>query len=524
MALAPSNTASYQHLRNNTNSKWWRDAGLRKTNLIVCCYMIAQATGGYDKSLINGLQSIPQWKAKLGNPDASSLGLITASLSLGVIAGSAPFGWLADYYGRRITMFLGSLIMFVGAVLQAAAHGRNEFIAGRVLIGFGVAGSLCSGPLLVSEISHPRQRATMCSFYNTTWYIGSIVVAWLTFGTSFMSGSDWAWRIPCIGQAVPAFLLLCVVYWLPESPRWLVRHNRADEALALLAKLHANGDVNDELVQFEFAEIVEALKAEDSIVSKGYISDWLELVRTPGNRYRMFLITFMIIGIDWCGTSIISYYLSPILSLVGITSASQQTGINGGLQIWNYITSVTGAMLAERLGRRKLWLISFGGMLLVNIPFGACSALFAEKNNIAAGRAVIALIFLYSGAYNLGCNPLPYTYTVEMLPYGIRSKGLSWEVAWDAANGVAGQYANPSALASLQWKYYFIYTAFLVVIVGVVYFTFVETKGLTLEEVSVVFGDAPEKVEELRHEDAHQVQDKDKESAESVSKVATAED
>lgn len=167
MALAPSNTASYQHLRNNTNSKWWRDAGLRKTNLIVCCYMIAQATGGYgmspasirgshaklvgdlDKSLINGLQSIPQWKAskclmplvdcsllnklyatkELGNPDASSLGLITASLSLGVIAGSAPFGWLADYYGRRITMFLGSLIMFVGAVLQAAAHGRNEFIA-----------------------------------------------------------------------------------------------------------------------------------------------------------------------------------------------------------------------------------------------------------------------------------------------------------------------------------------------------------------------------------------------------------
>lgn len=277
--------------------------------------------------------------------------------------------------------------------------------------------------------------------------------------------------------------------WLPESPRYLVKKNRSDEALAILARYHANGDESDHLVQFELQEIKQTLDAEAMYETKGWIKPWLDLVSTGPNRYRMFIITVMVIGIDWCGTSITSYYLSTILSSVGITSATQQTGINGGLQIFNWLTSVTGAMLVERLGRRALWLTSFGGMLAVNIPFGACSALYTKRGDLAAGRAVVALVFLYNGFYNIGCNPLPYAYAVEILPYNIRAKGLAFEVAFDASQGVLGQWTNPIAMESLEWKFYFVYTAFLVLIVLVVYFTFPETKGLTLEEIKEVFGD-----------------------------------
>ncbi|KAE8542219.1 hypothetical protein D1P53_001705 [Cryptococcus gattii VGV] len=504
--MAPGHSVSskfaFAEYQNNVHPQWWKDPGMRRGNFVILLYMVAQATGGYDKSLINNLQSIPTWQAVVGHPTGSALGVVTAMLSIGVIVGSPFFGWLSDWRGRKITMFIGSCIMLVGAILQAAATNRDFFIGGRFLIGFGVAGTLCSGPLLASEIAHPRQRSVVASFYNTFWYVGSIICAWLSFGTAYLS-NDWAWRIPCIGQAVPALILVCIGMWLPESPRYLVKKNRSDEALAILARYHANGDESDPLVQFELQEIKQTLDAEAMYETKGWIKPWLDLVSTGPNRYRMFIITVMVIGIDWCGTSITSYYLSTILSSVGITSATQQTGINGGLQIFNWLTSVTGAMLVERLGRRALWLTSFGGMLAVNIPFGACSALYAKRRDLAAGRAVVALVFLYNGFYNIGCNPLPYAYAVEILPYNIRAKGLAFEVAFDASQGVLGQWTNPIAMEALEWKFYFVYTAFraaqtdhpgrlaisLVLIVLVVYFTFPETKGLTLEEIKEVFGD-----------------------------------
>ncbi|WWC59833.1 uncharacterized protein I303_102395 [Kwoniella dejecticola CBS 10117] len=452
--------------------------------------MVAQATSGYDKSLINNLQSIEKWQEVTNHPKGSALGIVTAMLSIGVIVGAPIFGRLSDWKGRKLTMFVGALIMLIGAVLQAAATNRGFFIGGRFLIGLGCAGTLCSGPLIVSELAHPRQRSIVASFYNTFWYVGSIICAWLSFGTAFIADSHWAWRIPCIGQAIPALVLVCVCWWLPESPRWLVKNGRADEALEILSRYHANGNHNDPLVQFEFEEIKQTLAVEAMYEKRGWIKPWLELVATGPNRYRMFIIFIMIIGIDWCGTSITSYYLSTILSSVGITAGTKQTGINGGLQIFNWLTSVTGAMLVERLGRRFLWLASFGGMLAVNIPFGACSAIYAKYNNLKAGRAVIALVFLYQGFYNIGCNPLPYTYAVEILPYNIRAKGLAFEIAWDHSQGVLGQWTNPIALDALQWKFYFVYTAFLVMIVLVVFFSFPETKGLTLEEIQEVFGDA----------------------------------
>ncbi|GAA6011711.1 hypothetical protein JCM10207_004219 [Rhodosporidiobolus poonsookiae] len=495
LSRAPVVTAWSALSNNVAPGMWWNDAGLRRCNWILACYVFIQATGGYDKSLLNNLQSMPKWQELVDHPSSSALGLITCSMSLGTIATAPFFGWMADKYGRRLTMFAGSALMLVGAILQAAANGRDMFIAGRVIIGAGVSGSLNSGPLLVAEISHPRQRATYSAFYNTLWYVGSTVCAWLSFGTSWMDTSSFSWRIPAIGQAIPAAFTVIAVYWLPESPRWLVKNGRAEEAHQMLAKFHANGKMDDELVMYEMATIREALAVEEANPSKGLLGDWAELFSTKGNRYRMFVMTWFVLGIDWCGTAITSYYLTKILNSVGVTSATEQC-----VAVWNIITAMSGAMMAESLGRRKLWLVSFVGMLLVNVPFGVCSALFAKNGNLAAGKAVIAFSYLYQGTYNLGCNPLPYLYAPELWPLRLRSKAMSYEVALDATMGVLGQYTTPIALDSLQWRMYFVYTAFLVVWIVGIYFTFPETKGCTLEEIAVIFGDGAENVEALRIE------------------------
>lgn len=133
--------------------------------------------------------------------------------------------------------------------------------------------------------------------------------------------------------------------WLPESPRYLgrlifyrmcglnanagitVKKNRSDEALAILARYHANGDESDPLVQFELQEIKQTLDAEVMYETKGWIKPWFDLVSTGPNRYRMFIITVMVIGIDWCGTSITSYYVRISFSPLDHNAYNAETGL-----------------------------------------------------------------------------------------------------------------------------------------------------------------------------------------------------
>jgi hypothetical protein len=107
---------------------------------------------------------------------------------------------------------------------------------------------------------------------------------------------------------------------------------------------------------------------------------------------------------QWCGNGVISYYLVTILQSVGVKNAAQQTGFNGGLQVWNWILSVCGALATERLGRRFLWLASAGGMFISYVVITACSAAYSDLGISAAGPAVLAFIFMFNGAYGIGVS------------------------------------------------------------------------------------------------------------------------
>lgn len=117
------------------------------------------------------------------------------------------------------------------------------------------------------------------------------------------------------------------MYGLNANVGITVKKNRSDEALAILARYHANGDESDHLVQFELQEIKQTLDAEAMYETKGWIKPWLDLVSTGPNRYRMFIITVMVIGIDWCGTSITSYYVRISFPPLDHIAYSAETGL-----------------------------------------------------------------------------------------------------------------------------------------------------------------------------------------------------
>lgn len=127
---------------------------------------------------------------------------------------------------------------------------------------------------------------------------------------------------------------------VPESPRWQLRHGQEDRALRTLAQLHANGDESDELVQYELAEMRESLAKDDGLASVSY----LEFFKTRGNRRRLLVTCVVAAGAQLGGNTLVSYYLAPILRLIGITDPPQQAGINAGLV--SFCPNVTTCSLA----------------------------------------------------------------------------------------------------------------------------------------------------------------------------------
>ena len=145
------------------------------------------------------------------HPSSSILGLITASMSIGSMVAIPFVPYTADILGRRTGVVIGCIIMIVGVALISMGFHVAMFIVGRFVLGFGIAIAHGSAPLLIAELVHPQHRAVYSTVYNTLWYLGSLVGSWVAFGTSKLEG-DWAWRVPCLLQAIPSLVQIVFIW------------------------------------------------------------------------------------------------------------------------------------------------------------------------------------------------------------------------------------------------------------------------------------------------------------------------
>lgn len=177
--------------------------------------------------------------------------------------------------------------MCLGVGLQTGAANFGMFVASRLLIGFGDCIVLGSAPLLITELAPPQDRAVLVTLSGASYHSGAFIASWVTYATLKIP-SDWSWRLPSLLQCTFSIIISIAIFFTPESPRWLISKDRSEEALNIIAKYHsANGDRDDKLVQLEYNEIVAAIKMEQEAKRTG----WLDLVKTPGNRKIMGIIT-----------------------------------------------------------------------------------------------------------------------------------------------------------------------------------------------------------------------------------------
>ncbi|KAL1980821.1 hypothetical protein VTN96DRAFT_3516 [Rasamsonia emersonii] len=483
---APSESKGTFTLGNQTFPKvtWWREPGLRTLYALLVIPLITSMVNGYDGSMMNALQTSEQWQNYFGHPRGSLLAFYNLSFALGQLIAVIPFPFpatIADKLGRRSGVVIGSIIAIIGVAIQSASINFGMFVGARFIIGFGVMIDHGSAPLMVTELAHTQHRARLTAIYNSTWYFGSIVAAWVTFGTININ-SDWAWRIPSLLQAFPAVIQIALIWLLPESPRFLIANDRHEEALSILKKYHGNGEMTD-YVQASFVEIKETLALEKEFASR---ISWMDLISTPGNRKRTLICYLQGFFSQWCGNGLVSYYLVPVLETIGITSSSEQAGLNGGLQIWNFIVAMWASFNIDRFGRRPMVLGSTGSMIVFFAIWTALSARYNITGNAGDAKGVIVMIFLFYTAFNCGWQGLVIAYPIEILPYEIRAKGLS-VTFFGVSSSLLNQYINPVGVENAGWKFYIFYDVFLTVIFVVVYFLWVETKNTPLEEIAKYF-------------------------------------
>ncbi|KAL6249767.1 hypothetical protein RBB50_003622 [Rhinocladiella similis] len=482
---------------------WYKDAGLRKLYALVIALFFASATTGYDGSMLNGLQILDVWQDYFDHPRGSILGLFGSIYSIGSLAGLPFAPYLSDNFGRRIAIMAGCVFLFIGVAIQSASQNFSMFIAGRFFVGFG--NSMCSNsaPLLLTELAHPQHRGRITTVYNQLWDIGSIAATWITFGT-FTIKNNWSWRIPSIFQAFPTLIVFIAIWVIPESPRWLISKDRHAEALTTLAKYHSNGDETDLTVQFEFREIRETLYLE---LHAKKASTYVDFIRTKGNRYRLLLVIALGLFSQWSGNGLTSYYFSLVMNSIGITDKQEQFKINGCKTIVSLVVGLIAAAVVDKVGRRPLFFSATLGMFVSFVLWTVCSALYDLHDNLAAGKTVIFFIFLHGAFYNIAWSGLLVGYTVEIMPYKLRAKGLMLMNFFVQAALVFNQYINPIGLAHLQprWRFYSIYCGWLFFELVFVVIFFVETRGVTLEEVAKIFDGEDA---EVAHIDLQAVQEK----------------
>ncbi|EMC95461.1 hypothetical protein BAUCODRAFT_542108 [Baudoinia panamericana UAMH 10762] len=462
---------------------WYQYPHLRMLYGWLSVVLMVQATNGFDGSLMNGLQTLTYWQSYFGHPTGAQLGVFNGTQGLGSVFAVFFLWWLVEKIGRKLTIIAGAFIIVLGVFIQSFATNLAMFASARAIIGMGLSFEYTAAPMLVTELAHPTHRAQLSTLLNTLYYFGATLAAWVTLGTLTIQ-SDWSWRSVSLLQMFPSIISILFTWFVPESPRWLVKKGKVEKARDIILKYHCGGDESDPLLALEMHEIESTLAFERE--NSG--GSWLELFKTRGNRWRTWVVCSCSFLTQATGTTLIGYYLVVVLSGIGITNPRTQSIINGCLTMWNMGWAFWGAYVIDKFGRRKMMLSSLTGQLLLGfLPWTICNAIYTMRGTSGAGYAVIAFIFIGSAFYSTTWNGILTGYTVECMSYDVRSKLIVSQNFLVQASITGFNYLNPVALQNIGWKYYVVIDVIIVVAWVVVYFTYPETSKITLEEVSTIF-------------------------------------
>ncbi|KAA8646561.1 hypothetical protein EYZ11_010964 [Aspergillus tanneri] len=522
---------SFQHVQRVKKSMWESIFANPKVLMIAFFASFGGFEYGYQQGVLG--QSLVMTRFKENFPSvvdsSAATGWLTSILQLGGIVGSLAAGILGEIYSRKYTMFFACCWVILGSYLYVGASAGQPSLlyAGRFFTGLGVGLFSGVGPLYNAELAAPEMRGLLVSFYQFATILGIMISFWVGYGSNYIGGpgasqSDLAWRLPSIVQGIPAVALACGIWFMPFSPRWLVKQGRDEKALATLAWMRKLPQDHD-LVQVEFLEIkAEALfearafakatpwlaERENKSVFMSQIAQYANCLRTMDNIKRVATAWLIMFFQQWSGVDAIIYYASNVfvsLGLTGGTVALLATGVTGVVFI---ISTVPGMLVIDKVGRKPMLIVGSVVMFVSMVIVGVIVAKFRHDwpSHVAAGWTAVALIWVYIAGFGATWGPCSWTLVSEIFPLSIRAKGASIGASSNWINNFAIAFFVPPMLNAWAWGTYIFFAVFLLVGICWVYFFLPETKNVTLEEMDKVFkSNAGEQDAELLREAQREV-------------------
>ncbi|AEE82421.1 Major facilitator superfamily protein [Arabidopsis thaliana] len=393
-------------------------------------------------------------------------------LTVGLILGALICGKLADLVGRVYTIWITNILVLIGWLAIAFAKDVRLLDLGRLLQGISVGISSYLGPIYISELAPRNLRGAASSLMQL--FVGVGLSAFYALGTAV------AWRSLAILGSIPSLVVLPLLFFIPESPRWLAKVGREKEVEGVLLSLRgAKSDVSDEAATIlEYTKHVE----QQDIDSRGFFKLFQRKYALP-LTIGVVLISMPQLG----GLNGYTFYTDTIFTSTGVssdigfilTSIVQMTG------------GVLGVLLVDISGRRSLLLFSQAGMFLGCLA--TAISFFLQKNNCwETGTPIMALIsvMVYFGSYGLGMGPIPWIIASEIYPVDV--KGAAGTVC-NLVTSISSWLVTYSFNFLLQWSSTGTFMMFATVMgLGFVFTAKLvpETKGKSLEEIQSAFTDS----------------------------------
>ncbi|RHN42413.1 putative major facilitator, sugar transporter, major facilitator superfamily [Medicago truncatula] len=281
---------------------------------------------------------------------------IVSTALAGAVIGAAVGGWINDRFGRKRSIMIADTLFFIGSAIMAAATSPAILIVGRVFVGLGVGMASMASPLYISEASPAKVRGALVSL-NSFLITGGQFLSYLINLAFTKAPGTWRWMLGV--AALPAILQLLLMFWLPESPRWLFRKGREEEGKAILRKIYPAEEVDAEIQALQESVAMELKEAESS----EKIS-MITLLKTTSVRRGLYAGMGLQIFQQFVGINTVMYFSPTIVQLAGF--ASNQTAmllslITAGLNAFGSLISI---YFIDKTGRKKLALISLFGVVL----------------------------------------------------------------------------------------------------------------------------------------------------------------
>ncbi|KAH9884709.1 general substrate transporter [Xylariomycetidae sp. FL2044] len=451
---------------------------------------------GYDASVFNAAQGSDNWLEWFDldtKKDAYLIGLINTAYTIGaIVSGWFLGGPIADYFGRRVGMGVGCFVTIIATFMQAFApyHNLGCFIGGRVLIGLGQGIALTAGPIYIGEVSPPEIRGQIMTFWQMFYSVGSFIAYWIAYACNAHKETlgHWDWRMVVIFQMLVPLIVLILLPFQPESPRWWVkRHGNVDEARKALRRIReTEQDVEDEVLV-----IREAIEFEKEAVGGSYLA----LFKDPSVRKRLYLAFVINIGQQLSGQGTLNSYSSAIYKNIW-TSTETINLINALNATFGILFTLNAMWTADRYGRRWLFMVGAVGMAvcMLIVPVvglttpDVAGAGGATTKTQPVGIAIVFLLFLFIFFYKPSWGATTWIWTSEIFSMNVRAQAVGMcSQMQNVANTVFGQFF-PIFLANEGLKCLFFFMAANVLLAVFVYFLVPETKQVPLEEIDTLFG------------------------------------